>query len=128
RRSLHTGRDKDHGAGRRNHAVAVELKRGAPLQNQVELLVRVRILLFVLVDDPVPRVAPGPRVDPEGRDAEVVPHRSIGTAPVVPLLDLVEARDRVTAHWALSLVVTRREVIQGNAGYASCAAATFARP
>jgi hypothetical protein len=43
----------------------------------------------VLVDDPVARVMGRPRVDTEGRDAEVVPDRSPGLAPVVHLVDFV---------------------------------------
>src|SRR5207253_7197934 len=92
------GTGKDESAGGRDHPVAVELEHGAPAQNDVKLLVRVRLRLVVLVDDPVARVTGRPRVDAEGRDAEVVPDGSPWTAPVVHLVDLVEVRDRVPTH------------------------------
>jgi len=44
------------------------------------------------------RVAARPRVDAEGRDAEVVPDWPPGTAAVADLVDLVKLRDRVTTH------------------------------
>ena len=52
-----------------------------------------------------PAFAAGPRVDAEGRDAEVVPDRPRRTAPSL-LVDLVEVRNRVPAHgasWGSSL-------------------------
>ena len=67
RRSLHAGRGEDERAGGRIDPLAVELEHGAPLQDEVELLVPVRLVLVVLVDDPVARAAAGPRVDAERR-------------------------------------------------------------
>src|SRR3954471_15428653 len=75
-----------------------ELEYRPPLQNDVQLLGRVRLGLVVLVDDPVARVTGRPGVDTEGRDAEVVPDRSKRLAPVVPLVDLVQSRDCVVPH------------------------------
>ena len=102
RRPLHTGSGKDERAGGRVHALAVELERRAALLDEVELLILVR--LVVLVDDPVARVVARPRVDAEGRDAEVVADGSPRTAPVVRFVDLVEVRDRVTTHKTPSIV------------------------
>jgi len=61
--------------------------------HKVELLLLVPGLgLVVLVDDPVARLAPGPRVDPERRDPEVVSDGPRSTTAVADLVDLVEMR------------------------------------
>jgi hypothetical protein len=57
RRPLHTGMGKDESAGGRDHPVVVEFEHGTPPQNEVKLIVRVRLRLVVLVDDPPSRAA-----------------------------------------------------------------------
>ncbi len=89
------GRDEDERPGRRVHPLPVELEHGASLQDEVELLVRVRLRLVVLVDDPVACVVARPGVDTESRDAEVVSDGSPWLAPIGRLVDLFEVRDRV---------------------------------
>src|SRR5205807_8203297 len=94
------------------HPLPVELEGGAPPQHDIQLLVRL-VRLVVLVDDSVARLTGGPRVDSEGRDAEVVPDGSPWFAPVVDLVDLVEVRDRATTHetsFTSSSLDTRRSL------------------
>ena len=79
------GRANDERAGGRVHPLAVELEHGAALQDEVQLLVAVRLVLVVLVDDPIAAVMAGPRVDTERRDAEVVADRAPRAAPVILL-------------------------------------------
>src|SRR6478736_5355112 len=96
--SLHGGAGDDEGAGRRVNPLAVELEHGAALQDEVELLVPARLILIVLVDNPVADALPGPSVGTERRDAEVAANRAPGAAPVTLLRDVIELRDRVVAH------------------------------
>src|SRR4029450_10657922 len=96
RRPLDARAGEDECAGRRIDPLAVELEAGTAALNQVELLVLAR--LVVLVDDPGACLAARPGIDAEGRDAEVVPDRPRGTAPVADLVDLVKMRHCVTAH------------------------------
>ena len=53
RRSLHAGAGEDEGAGGRDHRSPSSSKAARPRSDEVELLVRVRLGLVVLVDDPV---------------------------------------------------------------------------
>src|SRR5439155_428325 len=115
RRSLHAGTSEHECAGRALHPLAIELEHRAPLQDEVELLVPVRFVLVVLVDDPVARGTCRPRVDAEGRDAEVVPDGSHGTPAVVDLVDLVEVRDRVRSHMTPLRRRPRRQSAMRNA-------------
>src|SRR5204862_164467 len=55
------------------------------------------------VEDPVACVLAGPGVDPEGADAQMVPHGPHGLTAVVDLGDLVELRNCVLAHGTSSL-------------------------
>src|SRR4029079_17537591 len=78
----------------RVQAVAVHLERRTALVHEVELLVR----LLVLLDDPVAGGAARPRAHAEPEDAEVVPHRAPAHRPVGALLDLVQVHDRRRDH------------------------------
>src|SRR5262249_8846030 len=72
-RRLHAGSREDERAGRRIDPLAVELEGRTPPLDDVELLLRVlALVLVVLVEDPVARLAGRPRVHAEGRDPEVV--------------------------------------------------------
>src|SRR5207302_7826988 len=90
-RALHAGTGEDERAGRRIQLLAAELEGRAAFEHQVELLLGVvAVVLVVLVDDPVAGIARRPRVDPEGRDAEVMPDGPPRAATVGRLLDLVQ--------------------------------------
>ena len=105
-RPLHPGLHVDEGAGGRIHRLAVELEAGAPVLDEVELLLLVLgVGLVVLVDEPVARFARGPGVDAEGFNAEVVPDRPPRAAPIRDLLDLLEMHRREPAHEIRTLAV-----------------------
>src|SRR4029077_12120183 len=107
RRALDLGPDEDQRAGWRLHRLALGLQPGTAALHEVELLVSVIAALVVLIDDSVARLATGPGVDAEGRDAEVVADWSRRTASVADLVDLVEVRDCVATHRASCIVVLR---------------------
>src|SRR5581483_7883609 len=81
-------------------ALAVDLEPRVPARDDVELLVGrlLALLLLVLVDDPVAGVVRRPGRDTERADAEVVPHRLHRAASVLQHRNLVDVRDRVSAH------------------------------
>ena len=93
---LHARMGEDERAGRRIHAIAVELEPGSAVVDEVELLIL--SLLVVLVDDPVSGLPTRPGVDPERRDVEVVALRTPGLAAVADLFDVLQAGDCVLAH------------------------------
>ena len=88
------GLDEHERPRRRVHGLAVDLEPSMSTKNHVELLAA-RVLL-VLGHQPIARFRSGPRVRPECRDPEVVPHRPhMRLLPVVDVLQLVDGRDSI---------------------------------
>src|SRR5262245_10754831 len=81
-------------AGRCVEALAVDLEDGVTADDEVELL----LVVVVLRDHAIARLATRPGVDPQRRDPEVVPHRPQAAAAVRDLVDLVELRRRISVH------------------------------
>src|SRR5262245_36342978 len=96
-RSRYAWTNEDERVGRRLDAVAVDLEDCASPNDVVELLLPL-LRLVVLVDDPVARGRACPGIDPEGRDAEVMPYGTPGRATIVHLFDLIQVRDFVATH------------------------------
>src|SRR5207253_7691305 len=112
RRALDVGPDVDQRADGGLHRLAVELEPGTAALHEVELLLSVVLALVVLIDDPVARLATGPGVNAEGRDAEVVADWSRRRAAVADLVDLVEVRNFVTVHRASCIVILRNRATE----------------
>jgi hypothetical protein len=83
RGAFDAGAHEDERPDRRDELLTVHLEGCAPAQHEVELLVRIRLRLVVLVNDPITGLTSCPGVDTERRDAEVVPHGAHGRAAVV---------------------------------------------
>src|SRR5262245_54581681 len=103
---LDVGANEDECARGCVHALAVELERRAPALDEIQLFLQVMLLrLVVLVDEPIADLMSCECVDAERRDAEVEPDGSRKDAAVIDLVDLVDPRQRVTAHSAVLLEV-----------------------
>src|SRR5262249_7832472 len=90
---------KDERARRCVDALAVQLEPRVTALNEVELLLSVSNVGFVvLIDDPVACLVTGPGAHAEGRNPEVVANGSPGTTTVVDFFDLIETRGCVLTH------------------------------